>query len=137
MNKPNLKKMKNDITFIKRNGNEYCVQNGNVYIKSLIYISELEDYLNYSYLQDLTSLSNSNEDIMIIKDMKGNIIWEREEIWESVPIGANVLVSNNLNQDWKARKFVRYSPNMTWKFKVLSDDLTTLEDWKYCKLMEE
>lgn len=137
MKKSDLKKIKDDIIFIKRNGNEYCVQNGDVYIKSLIYISGLEDYLNYSCLQDLTSLSNSNEDIMIIKDMKGNIIWEREEIWESIPIGANVLVSNNLNQDWKARKFVRYSPNMTWKFKVLSDDLNTLEDWKYCKLMEE
>lgn len=137
MNKSNLKKMKNDIVFIKRNGSEYCIQNGSVYIKSLVYISELEDYLNYFYLQDLTNLSNSNEDIMIIKDIEGNIIWERKEVWESVPIGANVLVRNDFSQNWVARKFVHYNPNTPWKFKVLSNDLNNLECWKYCKLMED
>lgn len=77
----------------------------------------------------------NSDDILVIQDVNGNIIWEREEDWSCVPIGTIVKVKNKENEVWRNKRFVCYKPNNSAKFVTLSDDLSEIEYWERCRLV--
>lgn len=133
--------IKNGMIFIERNNNKYYVIEDRVFIKlknkiALEFVQDLNIYLDM-YNNELDSLYNSNSDIIEVWDMSNNILWEKEEDWSAIPIGTKVLVRNREDEVWTPRIFVNYRPDYYYKFKTLLEDLSGVQEWKFCKLIEE
>ena len=94
MNKNDLK---NGMVYETRNGLTFYIILDTVHklnYSNNPYIGTLDDILG-CYHDDLTH-NNKYSDIMIVKDVDGNVIWEREEIdWTKVPVDTKVLVRNS------------------------------------------
>lgn len=138
----NKQDIKNGMIFIERDNNKYYVIEDRVFIKlknkiALELVQNLNTYLDM-YNNELESLYNSNSDITEVWDMNGNILWEKEEDWSTIPIGTKVLVRNRKDEVWKPRVFVNYRPNNYYcRFRTLYEDLSGVQEWKFCKLIEE
>lgn len=137
----NKQDIKNGMIFIERNNNKYYVIEDRVFIKlknkiALEFVQNLNTYLDI-YNNELESLYNSNSDIIEVWDMNGNILWEKEEDWATVPIGTKVLVRNGEDETWQPRVFVNYRPHYDCKFRTLLADLSGVQQWRFCKLIEE
>ena len=133
--------IKNGMIFIERNNNKYYVIEDRVFIKlknkiALEFVQDLNIYLDM-YNNELDSLYNSNSDIIEVWDMSNNILWEKEEDWSAIPIGTKVLVRNREDEVWTPRIFVNYRPDYYYKFKTLLEDLSGVQEWRFCKLIEE
>lgn len=133
--------IKNGMIFIERNKKKYYVIEDRVFIKlknkiALEFVQDLNIYLDM-YNNELDSLYNSNSDIIEVWDMSNNILWEKEEDWSAIPIGTKVLVRNREDEVWTPRIFVNYRPDYYYKFKTLLEDLSGVQEWKFCKLIEE
>ncbi len=133
--------IKNGMIFIERNNNKYYVIEDGVFIKlknkiALEFVQDLNLYLDM-YNNELENLYNSNSDIIEVWDMSNNILWEKGEDWSAIPIGTKVLVRNRENEVWTPRIFVNYRPDYYCKFRTLLEDLSGVQEWKFCKLIEE
>lgn len=66
------------------------------------------------------------------------VIWERKEVdWSEVPVGTEVLVSDNKN-NWYEHLFINYRyDDEEFKFKAIDKKSRQIHNWKYCKLAEE
>lgn len=138
MNKSDIK---NGMIFIERNNDKYYVIEDRVFIKlknkiALELVQNLNTYLDM-YNNELESLYNSNSDIIEVWDMNGNVLWEKEEDWAAIPIGTKVLVRNKEDEVWQPRVFVNYRPHYYYTFRTLLEDLSGVQEWRFCKLIEE
>ena len=137
----NKQDIKNGMVFIKRNNNKYYVMEDRVFIKlknkiALELVQNLNTYLDM-YNNELENLYNSNDDIIEVWDMNGNILWEKEEDWATIPIGTKVLVRNREDEVWQSRIFVNYRPHYYYNFRTLLEDLSGVQEWRFCQLIEE
>lgn len=133
--------IKSGMIFIERNGDKYYVIEDRVFIKlknkiALEFVQNLNTYLDM-YNNELENLYNSNGDITEVWDMSGNVLWEKEEDWAAIPIGTKVLVRNREDEVWQPRVFVNYKPHYYDKFITLLEDLSGVQEWRFCKLVEE
>ena len=128
----------NGMILVRRNYSKLYIIENEVFIGKDTNILSLDyNYMLFLEVYDDKGIHkyDKNKDIMIIKDMFGNILWEREEDWSSVPVGTIVKVKNRDEESWKTRRFVCTNLNVTSRFKVLSDDLSSLETWEECRLV--
>ena len=137
----NKQDIKNGMIFIERSGNKYYIIEDRVFIKlknkiALEFVQNLNTYLDM-YNNELENLYNSNGDITEVWDMSGNVLWEKEEDWATIPIGTKVLVRNREDEVWQPKVFVNYRPHCYYKFRTLSEDLSGVQEWRFCKLIEE
>lgn len=128
----------NGMILVRRNYSKLYIIENEVFIGKDTNILSLD----YNYMLFLEAYDDEgihkydkDKDIIMIKDMFGNILWEREEDWSSVPVGTIVKVKNRDEENWKTRRFVCTNLNVTSRFKVLSDDLSSLETWEECRLV--
>ena len=136
----NKQDIKNGMIFIERNNDKYYVIEDRVFIKlknkiALELVQNLNTYLDM-YNNELESLYNSNSDIIEVWDMNGNVLWEKEEDWAAIPIGTKVLVRNREDEVWQPRVFVNYRPHYYYTFRTLLEDLSGVQEWRFCKLIE-
>lgn len=137
----NKQDIKNGMIFIERNNDKYYVIEDRVFIKlkskiALELVQDLNTYLD-TYNNELESLYNSNSDVIEVWDMNGNVLWEKEEDWATIPIGTKVLVRNREDEVWQPRVFVNYRPHYYYNFRTLLEDLSGVQEWRFCKLIEE
>lgn len=128
----------NGMILVRRNYSKLYIIENKVYIEKDADILIIDsDYMLFLEVYDNEGIHkyDKNKDIIMIKDMLGNILWEREEDWSSVPVGTIVKVKNRNEENWKTRRFVCTNLNVTSRFKVLSDDLSSLETWEECRLV--
>lgn len=128
----------NGMILVRRNYSKLYIIENKVYIEKDADILIIDsDYMLFLEVYDNEGIHkyDKNKDIIMIKDMFGNILWEREEDWSSVPVGTIVKVKNRNEENWKTRRFVCTNLNVTSRFKVLSDDLSSLETWEECRLV--
>ena len=136
-NKITVNDLRNGMILTLRNGYKRYIIDNKVWMED-----EDKLILNNRYLNHFKSLYDNNltnsktqYDIMEIKNVDGNIIWEREEDWSCIPIGTIVKVKNKENEVWRNKRFVCYKPNNSVKFVTLSDDLDEIEYWEKCQLI--
>lgn len=134
MNKADIK---NGIILIQRNEKKCYVIKDKAFIeiKGIVVSKYNINFYLKNYNDDLTHKYNNTDDILEIQDVNGNIIWEREEDWSSIPIGTVVKVKNKENEVWRNKRFVCYKANNSVKFVTLSDDLSEIEYWERCQLV--
>ena len=137
----NKQDIKNGMIFIERSDDKYYIIEDRVFIKlknkiALEFVQNLNTYLDM-YNNELENLYNSNGDITEVWDMSGNVLWEKEEDWATIPIGTKVLVRNREDEVWQPKVFVNYRPHCYYKFRTLSEDLSGVQEWRFCKLIEE
>lgn len=138
MNKQDLK---NGMIYEKRNGLTFYIILDTVYKLNNSNNTEmgtLDDVLIY-YNDDLTYKGNKWSDIMIIRDVEGKLLWEREEVdWAKVPKDTKVLVRNSKDEEWRKRYFSEYKDGRFYTFDMGGTSWSTSDKtfWKECKLVE-
>lgn len=84
---------------------------------------------------------NDNEyDIMIVKDVDDNVIWERREVdWSKISVDTKVLVRNSKEEEWHRRYFAKYEDGCVYCFDNGANSWNSNEIslWKYAKLAEK
>ena len=98
----------------------------------------LDDILEY-YHDDLTHKDNKWSDIMIIKDVDGNLLWEREEVdWSKIPVDTKILVRDFDYEDYHKKYFAKYEKGKVYSFygNGTSWNTSTTVSWEEAKLAE-
>lgn len=139
MNKNDLK---NGMFFEMRNKSRFLILNNEIYLED-INLYEYSSNLHYflvSYNDDMRSMNDNEYDIMIVKDVDDNVIWERREIdWSKISVDTKVLVRNSKYGEWHRRYFAKYEDGWVYCFDNGANSWNSNEIslWKYCKLAEE
>mgnify|MGYP007007463252 FL=1 len=138
MNKSDLK---NGMIYKIRNGYSFYIILNRVHRlndKNNPDIGALDDILEY-YYDDLTHKENRWNDIMIIKDVNGKLLWKREEIdWTRIPVDTKILVRDSDNKEWNRRYFAKYKNGKVYTFmnNGTSWNTTLMKMWEQAKLEE-
>ena len=140
MNKNDLK---NGMFFEMRNKSRFLILNNEIYLEG-INLYEYSSNLHYflvSYNDDMRSMNDNEYDIMIVKDVDDNVIWERDKVdWSKIPRDSKVYVRQNQEDEWELRYFTCYENNKFYTYSngrtFWSDSFVDLEKWNYCELAE-
>lgn len=139
MNKNDLK---NGMFFEMRNKSRFLILNNEIYLEG-INLYEYSSNLHYflvSYNDDMCSMNDNEYDIMIVKDVDDNVIWERREIdWSKISVDTKVLVRNSKYGEWHRRYFAKYEDGRFYTFDMggTSWSASNKTSWRECKLAEE
>lgn len=139
MNKNDLK---NGMFFEMRNKSRFLILNNEIYLEG-INLYEYSSNLHYflvSYNDDMRSMNDNEYDIMIVKDVDDNVIWERREVdWSKISVDTKVLVRNSKDGEWRRRYFSEYKDGRFYTFDMggTSWSASNKTSWRECKLAEE
>lgn len=103
--------IKNGMNFSLRDGTSFYKISNLIYESDNVVLTFLETASSFfnNYDNDLCYKSSKKfhlQDIMIVYDEDGNLIWERHEInWHTLPVDTKLLVKHPKDKAWKRRYY--------------------------------